>query len=546
MTDSNYQRWAELVDREAVGDHLSAEEETFCREFAEHNAVCQREIKFWIDLATVNEEPDEKTRSIVDGALSAIENESRGQERCEAEPPEIRLFKRNRIPYGWLFGGLAAVACALLLGVWQKGDRAQSPKPIVLIESSLPRVELVYASGQVQVNDRTVKVGDFLLEQGDTVEVLKGQACLAIDPGIDVCQGENSRLQLSQASENTRRLELFAGRVTAALAPLPKDMTFAVVAGEAVVTAVGTVFSVEVSDDRKGIETAVLAGKVSVKRRSDNRLVKAHQRAVVGESTSRVTPIVRADESQYWALVQNMTLWKGPATSILDLSGAPEGATVVLNGQPIGAAPLSSLIPAGSHRIELKFGDRTVLNRPFSSRAGQMALKSIDIKSAIRAWLSETGDYSAVAKESDEIKKVASSRNSGLLATNSPAGQLISVARRYMRQSRWEDAAFAYRELRQVYPHSPEAHTILVPLGQLELDHLRQPKAALKKFDLYLQQGGGSLSQEARFARIRAFRQLGQTDEEIRAIEEFLELYPSSFETRILNLRLESLTGEEQ
>ncbi len=552
MTNSNYQRWAELVDREAVGGHLSPDEETFCRDYAAHNPVCQRELEFWKELAVISVEPDDKTRTIVDNALSTVEREQDQTQQTEAEPPEIQLFIRNRSPHAWLLGGLAAVACALFTLLWFNDDGPQKKKPIAIIENGAPRVEVVYASGQVRVNDRTVKVGDLLLEQGDLVEVLNGQACLAIDPGIDICQDVNTRLRVLQASGNVRRLELITGRVTAALAPQPKNMSFSVVARDTVVTAVGTVFSVELSNDREGIETAVLAGKVTVSRKSntkktDNRVVQAHQRAIVHKSAARVTPIVRADESQYWALVQHIELWKGPATSVLDLRSAPTGATVLLNGQSIGAAPLSSLIPAGSHRIALKIGDRTVLDRPFSSEAGQVALKSVDLKSVVRNWLSETkSDLVDTEKEEEPKKSASSGPNRVRLFTHNPAGQLIRVARRYMQQSRWEDAAFAYRELRQTQPQSVEAHTVLVPLGRLELEHLHQPKAALKNFELYLRQGGGSLSQEARFVRVRALQELGRTSQEISAIEEFLELYPSSFETNILRHRLEKLTGEKQ
>jgi len=548
MTDSNYQRWAELVDREAVGGCLSPEEETFCKDYTARNPVCQRELEFFKELANLSKAPDDKTRAIVNNALTFVEREQEQAQQTDEEPPDIQLFVRNRSPHAWLLGGLAAVACALFALLWLNDDKPQQAKPIANIEGSSPRVELVYASGQVRVNDRRVKVGDFLLEEGDLVEVLNGQACLAIDPGIDICQDVNTRLRVQKVSGNARRLELINGRVTASLAPQPKNMTFSVVAKDTVVTAIGTVFSVELSNDQEGIETAVLAGKVTVARKSDNRVVRAHQRATVHNSAARVTSIVRADESQYWALVQHIDLWKGPATSVLDLRSAPTGATVLLNGQSIGAAPLSSLIPAGRHRIALKIGDRTVLDQPFSSEAGQVALKSIDLKSAVRSWLSETDSDLADTQIKPEPKKKASDdyRNRIKWLTQTPAGQLIRVARKYMQQSRWEDAAYAYRELRQTQPQSVEAHTVLVPLGRLELDHLHQPKQALQNFELYLRQGGGSLSQEARFARVKALRQLGKRSEEIDAVEEFLERYPSSFESKILRRRLETLTGKKE
>jgi hypothetical protein len=548
MTNSNYQRWSELVDRKAVGDELSSEEEAFCRDFAEHNPLCQRENAFWKELGTINEEPNDTTRAIVDGVLATTENEAAQKQDVLSEQPEIPFIKRNRLPLKWLAGALVAASCVALVGVWLNFQEPQHSESVVTGDTGLPRIELVYASGQVQVNEYAIKVGDVLLKPGDIIETLDGQACVAIDPGIDVCQGKSSRLRISETSTKTRRIELLAGGVTVSLAPQPRGMSFSVVAADTVVTAVGTVFSVEFTDDAKGIEAAVLAGKVSVKKKSDGRIIHAHQRAIIRDAEPRVTPILRADESQYWALVQNIKLWKGPATSVLDLCNVPAGATIVLNGQPIGTAPLSSLIPAGTHRIELKIGEQTVLNEPFSSQAGEVVHRDLDVQSAARTRFEETKEESHAADNREVNVKVEPTNYQNRLTTSShsEAGEFIAIARHYMQQSRWLEAALAYRELLQDHPRSAEAHTVLVPLAQLELEHLQQPKLALKDLELYARQGGGALSQEAHFTRIRALQKLGRNSQEINAIEEFLERYPSSFETKILRHRLASLTSEDR
>jgi hypothetical protein len=398
-------------------------------------------------------------------------------------------------------------------------------------------VELVYASGDVRVEDKPVKVGDLLLAVGNTVRVEKGSACMAIDPGIDICLADHSRVRVSQIDAEQQRLDLLAGRVTAKLEKQPEGSRFSVVANGAWVTAVGTAFTVELSPDSKQVQATVLSGKVSVSGKRDRRVVRAHQRAVFRGSQSRVEPVVRASESRHWALVRHIDLWQGPSTSVLDLSRAPVGAEVMLNGRFIGAAPLSSLIPAGDHRLELRLGGELLLHRPLSAQAGNVALSDLDLETAIREVPDQTepaaGGAGTGAVQPGPEKRPASDEVT--------AGQLMGVARKLMRQGRWAEAAFAYRELRQVHAGSPEAHTVLVPLGQLQLDHLQQPDQARDLFERYLKNGGGALAQEARHSRIRALRRLGHRQQEIEAIEDFLERHPDSFEAEALRQRLQDL-----
>ena len=124
-------------------------------------------------------------------------------------------------------------------------------------------------------------------------------------------------------------------------------------------------------------------------------------------------------------------------------------------------------------------------------------------------------------------------------APASPA-DMLGEARRLMQQHRWPEAAEAYRELRRAFPQSAEAHTVLVPLGQLELERLREPARALGEFGAYLK-GGGPLAVEARLGRIRALRALGNAEREESAIAEFLELHPQHLEAAALSERLRVL-----
>jgi TolA-binding protein len=443
--------------------------------------------------------------------------------------------RSNLFRFSALAAGLAASAAAGWLGL----EAFTKPQPVAVSERAPARVELVYASGEVRVQDRSANVGDFLLAEGNTVEVGKGSCCLAIDPGIDVCLADKSRLRIARVGGAEQQVDLLAGRVTASLQRQPRGTSFSVAVDGTRITAVGTAFSVEVGSGDERVETTVLSGEVMVSGKPGRRLLRAHQKAVLGRSGASVQTVVRASESRHWALVSHTDLWKAPATAVLDLSRAPLGAEVVLNGRPIGQAPLSSLIPAGSHELELRLGGERLLLRPLLAEAGKAALQDFDFASSIQ----EQGEPVGATPAEEELEQPGAQMRGRDEAGKSGAGQLMRVARRLMQQGRWSEAAFAYREIRQAYPDSPEARTVLVPLGQIELDHLSRPAAARGLFELYLKGGSGPLAQEASHELIRALRRLGQSQREREAIERFLQRYPDSFQAGALEQRLEQLGG---
>jgi hypothetical protein len=79
----------------------------------------------------------------------------------------------------------------------------------------------------------------------------------------------------------------------------------------------------------------------------------------------------------------------------------------------------------------------------------------------------------------------------------------------------------------------------LVSLGELELSELGQPAQALRSFESYLH-GGGPLTREARFGKIRALQSLGRSSEEQAEISAFLTDYPRSVQAASLRRRVQS------
>jgi hypothetical protein len=121
---------------------------------------------------------------------------------------------------------------------------------------------------------------------------------------------------------------------------------------------------------------------------------------------------------------------------------------------------------------------------------------------------------------------------------------LMNLARSQKSDGNWAGAAESYRELLRQHSASDEARTSLVSLGQIELEHLDNPKAALGCFSRYLKRPG-PLTQEAMFGKTAAYRALGDAKSERKFLERFLDAYPMGVKTTDARKRLAELDKEE-
>jgi regulator of sirC expression with transglutaminase-like and TPR domain len=74
-------------------------------------------------------------------------------------------------------------------------------------------------------------------------------------------------------------------------------------------------------------------------------------------------------------------------------------------------------------------------------------------------------------------------------------------------------------------------------LASLQLASLGDPSGALASYERYLAGGGGPLSEQAEYGRIRAMHQLGRSSEEREATRRFIARYPDAPETLLLKKR---------
>ncbi len=103
-------------------------------------------------------------------------------------------------------------------------------------------------------------------------------------------------------------------------------------------------------------------------------------------------------------------------------------------------------------------------------------------------------------------------------------------------------AAATYRAAIRGYPSVSAGRRALVALGDIQLNQLGRPKAALSAYERYLDKGSDPLLiQEAAYGRIRALRRLGRTDDERAAIDAFGRAHPNSPYAAALKKRLTKL-----
>jgi hypothetical protein len=542
--DNQYLRWVELMDRKVEGFALSDEELLFCKRYAAEHPACGRELELFEELADLDVAPNAESRALVDATLARL-----AAEAASAEQNELSEIKRGgRWPrFVWMSGAaaLAATAAAVLLM-----PHKPAVEPVAALQDPAPRVELVYAAGDVRVGGKPVSGGSMLLAEGSVLEVGRGSACVAMDPEINVCAGEQSRLRLSRTHSAWRKIDLESGEVAVQLAPQPEGWRLSVVADGVWSTAVGTAFSVQ-RDDAEGVRTTVLNGKVRVgSDGGSEQLVAAHQRAQVRGGRSQLDAISRSDESPEWALLRPSKLWSNPVSATLEVRGLPASAAIALDDQVIGVAPLSSVVPAGTHKLGVLIDGHVVATREFMSEVGQLtslvfegeilgvpAATEINAQpEVVQATVRPTIARQHVAKKPEpEPEPVAQA------AVVPAAGEMLAQARRLMRAERFGEAAVQYQALRQTYPDSAEARTVLVSLAEVQLDRLGQPQQALDGLERYLSGGSGSLIEEARRVRIRALQALGNQSRERTAIEEFLRAHPKSFQAAALQHRLVEL-----
>jgi hypothetical protein len=536
--DFELQRYAALSDRLALGEELTDDEHAFLERMAASEPACELENALYAELESLDAPLSERSRSLVETALAEL---AKGSDSRAARPQARARRSWGRGFYMTLGGVAVAAAAAALLMVPERSHRSANAAAKAALndkhtssrsDETAARVELVFISGDVQIDGESVARSSSLLREGSVLSVGAGVACIAMDPAIDVCAAPGTELKLTAMRSAQRRLDLLQGKVAVQLEKQPEGSSLSIVSDGVWSTAIGTAFSVQREADA-GVRTTVLHGKVGVSRRArqPEQVISAHQRALVrpGLERAEIVPIGRNEESPEWALLGPTRLWNVAVAATLELSEVPQDGRALLDGQELGIAPISTLVPVGHHRIEVRVGGATVWSRELTLSAGERAVFSLANVGSAEEPLEPASTASAPKRAP---RKAAAAPS---------AAELLKQARHALREGSLGEAAATYETLLRQHARSEEARIGLLSLAELQLEHLGQPNAALTYADRYLASASGSLRPEAEETRIRALRALGRRAEERAAIQAFLKAYPESLRARTLAQRLDAL-----
>lgn len=586
---NEYERYLLLADREACDEQLTPDERAFCRAFELRHAPkrlgqsgeipagsnaqaylpATHELAMYSELADMNRAPDDASRALVDRALARLDAEEAARKSDELN--EIDLLRRSRRP-GW--AAWVTVAGFAMGALYAVLDRTGAMGTHPAASAPIARAELVYASGSVNVSDAAGTAGRTLLAAGSVIETQTGGACVLIDNDINVCLAPKSRMRLTNIAGPARVIDLEVGKLATRLSTQPEGMSLTIMAGGVASTAVGTAFSVERvadsaaavggnsnnSNEAQSVVTTVLNGKVRVGRHApglqgDSVIVNAHERSV-SESrgpTARptVTSVRRTEEAPSWALLGPTVLWHDPVAATLEVHGDPTGAEAWLDDQWLGSTPVSSLIPVGEHRLTVRKDDHELLSRDLHVHAGDaqdiryegtQPAPTAQLRTREEAEDKPAGVHPRRGRVRDRQSHVAPEVDGPEIEQAEPesGAELLREARQAMRAGQFRGAAAVYEKLIDTHSGSEEALAALVALGQVRLNQLGDPRGALKSLDAYLRHGG-ALEEVARVARIDSLAKLHQDAAEQSAIEELLQRFPRSFETKRLRARLDTL-----
>lgn len=228
------QRWIELSDQEALGAPLSEEARQFQRTHAATCADCMAEARVWLDIRAPRSEPPPSEREI-EAILSGVRRSSSSVQHPRRRFPPVAF-------------AAAVVACAAAVAFW---FRVHTPQ------------KNAGSSDHFAVSQTSPRNRPEAAESTETgSDDLAGPSCSETVPGVELCLAPESELAAKNLSGPHRSVRLARGRAVVSLVPQAPGTTFSVTTQAGRVTAVGTIFSVEITPD--GPVVRVVRGRVLV------------------------------------------------------------------------------------------------------------------------------------------------------------------------------------------------------------------------------------------------------------------------------------------
>lgn len=272
-------RWIELADREAVGESLSEGERAFQRAHVGVCAECAKETAIW---RATRPSPSEGPP-----AASEVEEALRGVAAL-GQRAELAARRRRTV----LLAAGSALACAAAAVLWLRSG----PTPLVTAKTDV--ASPAAASGRPAPGSRQESPAS---PAPSSAALSSASSCSQPIAGVTVCLGPATEIVGRVLDGADRSLEVGRGLVVVSLVPQPSGTTFSIATSAGKVTAVGTIFSVEVGSD--GVALArVIQGRVLVRGKDDvARPLKAGEALRIGEATP--TPLTADERARDLALL---------------------------------------------------------------------------------------------------------------------------------------------------------------------------------------------------------------------------------------------------
>ena len=484
MSPADCERWMALSDQAALGQTLSDRDQAWLVQHARGCGDCGREADFYGSLRDAVGRPEALVLPSSTGRRSA---------------------RRSPVRSTMLITFALAAAVVLTAGVvWKLGDR--NPQTVVAQARPLT-ARLLFASGSARVGTEAAQAGQ-AVAHGERIDTDDGLACMAIAGSISVCLDALSAATVSLADPKQAVLYLEKGRLLARLDHQPAGRKFVVRTAQAEVQAVGTRFSVGISDDGQ-TQVRLHEGKVAV--RAANRVASdlvAPAEARVGGDI-RVAPLPATASHDDGLLSDLSTLPRTETRAIARLASIPAGAEVSFDNVAMGRTPVSTVLAADAH-VRVAMAGYVPVSEWLSVADG--------------ATIERTFALTALAGPAQQPDRHARAHHG---APSSSPGHLLAAAQALRARGAYDACARVYRRLISEFPGSEESKVSMISLGELELGKRNRPAAALEAFSAYLRVGG-SLEREARFGRIRALHALGRNAEADADSATFLRDYPTS------------------
>ena len=307
---SELSRWDALLEREAEGEPLSADDRAFIADYAARNPEAAQEL--------------ELLRALGGALQQAARGEAPGDRELIA-----RVFEQNRAEQRAKVGrGTLAVGLALAAGLalWWARPHAMAPAE----RTSLPPALMQLAAPAVGVTlDGALAEANATVRQGQRIETHEAGACFRFDRNVRACFAPRSVARVTSLGTDAL-LSLEQGAVAAELEHQVVGASFGLQTGSVVMRAVGTRFGLQIAS---GSFLSVGAGTVEVTGDGPVYRVAAPSRTELG--THRIAALT-ADERQ--ALDQLFNPGNGASTAAV---GATEAAPRQVSASASAESPVA-------------------------------------------------------------------------------------------------------------------------------------------------------------------------------------------------------------